>query len=31
MEDKTVTLLETLNDIDEYEDMKDNTTLMNLL
>lgn len=31
MGDKSVTLLETLNDIDEYEDMKEHPTLMNLL
>lgn len=31
MGDKTVTLLETLNDIDEYEDMQEHPTLMNLL
>ncbi|MDT0295242.1 TIGR04282 family arsenosugar biosynthesis glycosyltransferase [Mesonia ostreae] len=29
--DKTVTLLETLNDIDEYEDMQKHPELMNLL
>ena len=31
MGDKTVTLLETLNNIDEYEDMQEHPTLMNLL
>lgn len=31
MGDKSVTLLKTLNDIDEYEDMKEHPTLMNLL
>ncbi|MDQ7916287.1 TIGR04282 family arsenosugar biosynthesis glycosyltransferase [Mesonia sp. MT50] len=31
MGDKSVTLLETLNDIDEYEDMQKHPTLMNLL